>query len=212
MNKTCYIVGAGPLDPREIKINGDAYIIAADGGYSFLKELGIIPDMLLGDFDSLGEPPEHPNTIRVDPVDKDDTDMMLAVKTGLGMGFGHFVIYGGLGGRLDHTLANIQTLAYISKHKARGYLIGGGMTVTALTDGEIRFDENCRGYISVFCHGGEAEGVYERGLKYSLENARLTPDMPLGVSNEFTGKPSSVSVARGTVIITWQNESLNEIG
>lgn len=206
MEKTCHIVGAGPFEQERLEVNEGDYVIAADGGYLHLQKLGTVSDMLLGDFDSLGDVPFHPNTIRLDPV-KDDTDMMFAVKTAMDMGYRRFMLYGGLGGRLDHTLANIQALAYLSRRGARGFLLGGGAVITAVTNGKLEFDIDCRGYVSVFCHGEWAKGVYERGLKYSLTGALLTNDMPLGVSNEFTGERSFVSVEDGTLIVMWRREN-----
>jgi len=202
MTGTCVIVGAGEVDVPEIKIEAKDFVIGADGGMEHLERLGIKADMALGDFDSLGYVPEHQNLVR-HPVMKDDTDMMLAAKEGMKLGYRKFRLYGGLGGRLDHTLANIQTLIYLSKRGAEVRLIGDGICVTAVTDGEISFDETYRGVISIFCLNGKASGVTLRGLKYPLENAVLTSEMPLGVSNEFTGQKSTVRVTDGTLIIMW---------
>ncbi|MGE4483923.1 MAG: thiamine diphosphokinase [Oscillospiraceae bacterium] len=200
---TCCIVGAGFFDPDEFLPEGGDYIIAADGGLSPLRSLGVMPDLVVGDFDSLGHVPDHPNIIK-HPVEKDDTDMMLAVKTGLQLGFSRFVIYGGLGGRLDHTLANIQTLEHIAINGGRGYLVGGGTVITAVTDGCVNFVPKESGGISVFSGGDRADGVYLTGLKYPLVNAALTSSIPLGVSNKFTGVRSTVSVKSGTLIVMWQ--------
>ena len=133
--------------------------------------------------------------------------MLYAVKHGLSLGHRTFILYGGMGGRLDHTLANIQTLAYLSAHGAAGYLVGEGKIITAVTDGELFFNRENKGIISVFCSGSEARGVYLKGLKYPLHDAVLTGDMPLGVSNEFTGRPSSVSVEKGTLVVLWSADS-----
>ena len=201
VGKRCYIAGAGDFTGLYMPGPGD-YVIAADGGYARLVSLGIIPDLVVGDFDSLGSVPDHPNTI-LSPVEKDDTDMMLAVKQGLARGYSSFIIDGGLDGRLDHTLANIQVLAYMSANAARGVLLGRDMSVTAVTNGSVVFRPNAAGRISVFGFDGRAEGVTLTGLKYALENAALTSDYPLGISNEFTGKISGVSVRTGTLIVMW---------
>jgi len=202
MNKNrCFIVGAGEFSCRVLPSKHD-YIIAADGGYSELIARGITPDIVIGDFDSLGHVPEHPNIAQYQ-ADKDDTDMMLAVKHGLAKGCSIFVIDGGLGGRLDHTLANIQILAHIAQSGARGYLIGRDICVTAVKDGAVRFAPGLSSRISVFCAGDKAEGVMLDGLKYPLDGATLTCDYPVGVSNEFTGAPATVAVRSGTLIITW---------
>ena len=139
------------------------------------------------------------------------TDMMIAVKEGLRRGFSRFALFGGLGGRLGHTLANIQTLAYLSKHGARGFLCGERETVTTVTDGTVSFSAVYSGYISVFCLDVPARGVTLCGLKYPLDGAVLTASVPLGVSNEFTGTASSVTVENGTLVIVWGDGRLGEV-
>lgn len=199
MNKTCCIFGAGEYIGFP-QIPADALVIAADGGYSALKKHGVAPDLLLGDFDSLDDIPGGVETIRF-KAEKDDTDMSLAIDEGIARGCDTFHLYGGTGGRLSHTLANIQCLARLAQQGFRGFLHGADFTVTAITDGCAQFDENCRGYISVFSHSDVSTGVYEKGLKYSLTDATLKSNASLGVSNEFCGKKSSVSVEHGTLII-----------
>jgi len=205
----CFIAGAGEYSGL-VTPGQDDYIIAADGGYAKLAALGIAPDLVVGDFDSLGAPPDHPNVVR-SPAEKDDTDMMLAAKQGLGRGYRTFIIDGGLDGRLDHTVANFQVLAYLSRNGARGVLVGSDICVTAVTNGSVRFSPGraakggaSGGYISVFCFGDRADGVTLTGLKYPLDGESLVYDHPLGVSNEFTGGPATVAVSEGTLIITWE--------
>ena len=202
MNTRCYITGAGDFISGWLPGKGD-FIIAADGGYAALTARGVRPDLVVGDFDSLGEIPEHPNIVR-SPVIKDDTDVMLAVKQGLTRGYREFIINGGLGGRLDHTFANIQVLTYIAKNKARGVLLGSPMCMTAVSNGTVSFQKKNSGLISVFSVGGLAEGVTLTGLKYPLDNAALSYEYPLGISNEFTGAPAVISVRAGDLIIMWE--------
>ncbi|MBQ9932040.1 MAG: thiamine diphosphokinase [Firmicutes bacterium] len=198
----CYIVGAGVFTGMPLLPQKDDYIIAADGGYTYIQAYGLKANLLMGDFDSLETLPEDVEILR-HPVEKDDTDTMLAVQKGLELGYKTFVIYGGLGGRLDHTLANLQTLAWLSKQGARGYLVGEGLAITAITNGGMKLGPQNQGVISVFCSGETAEGVTLKGLHYPLENATLTSDMPLGVSNEFTGCESLISVEKGTLLVLW---------
>lgn len=203
----CYIFGAGGFDGLLAVPTPDDFIIAADGGFRYLEKLGMAPDLVLGDFDSLGAPPDHPHVMLV-PSEKDDTDMMLAMKTALAQGYRKIVIYGGLGGpRIDHTLANIQTIQYAARRGAQAYLVGGGAVITSIMNGALHFPANFRGFISVFCGGDEARGIYLRGLKYPLTDAVLTSDVPLGVSNEFCGVPASVEVRDGVIVVTWQAEN-----
>lgn len=204
--KTCFIVGAGSFEGMIIKPEPEDLVIAADGGYTYLKEEGIEPDVLLGDFDSLKRVPEHRHLERHSPI-KDDTDMALAAAYGMEQGCGRFLIYGGLGGRLDHTIGNLQLLMGLSRAGMEAYLIGGGNILTAVTNGQVCFSDAAKGIISVFCLSEPAKGVWERGLKYSLTDAVMACDKTLGVSNEFTGQKSSVSVADGTLILLWGGEN-----
>ena len=203
----CFIAGAGEYCGTYTPKSGD-YIVAADGGYAALVSRGITPDVVVGDFDSLETAPRHKNIIRAAP-EKDDTDMLLAIKQGFTHGCSTFVIDGGMGGRFDHTFANIQLLAYIARRGceqnsgARGYLLGRGICITAVTNGSVGFSRGASGGISVFSFSPMSQGVTLAGLKYSLSDAVLTCDYPIGVSNEFTGAPAAITVRDGTLIVTW---------
>ena len=203
--KICYVFGAGEYYNNPPPISNEDYVIAADGGYDYVCSNGYRTDLIIGDFDSLFEVPKHEN-IRVLPIEKDDTDMAAGIKAGLDEGCSIFRIYGGTGGRLDHTLANIQCLAELSEHGARGYLYDKETVITAITNTSISFPEASRGMISVFSHSDKSIGVYEIGLKYPLTNATLINLHPLGISNEFTGLPASVGVRLGTLIVIYSND------
>ena len=136
----------------------------------------IVPDLLLGDFDSMDQPADFDRVRRV-PVEKDDTDTMLAVKTGLEQGCGEFYLYGGTGGkRLDHTLANLQTLLYLRRRGARGYLYDNDFVWTAIENETLTVEQTVEwGLLSVFCSGGDrAAGIDEAGVQYPL--SRRVPD------------------------------------
>ena len=204
MEPVCYVVGS--MAPGPMCFSRPGLIIAADGGYAHLKAQGAAPDITVGDFDSLGYVPSG-NVIH-HPAEKADTDTMLALRLGLERGYGTFVIYGCLGGRLDHAYANLQALAFLAQSGARGYLLGSaGEVITVVQDGALQFPSACRGIVSVFCFGGTAEGVYERGLKYTLTDAVLTSGYPLGVSNEFTGEPARVVVRDGELLVMWNEDA-----
>ncbi len=218
-NKTCYIFAAGEygelaIDPAELT---GGLVIAADAGYLYLRRRGIVPHMVVGDFDSMPDlwreptgtpagtaaPPGQPRIVR-HPVMKDETDTMLAVREGLQQGCTQFMIYGGLGGRLDHAYANLQILPYLARRGAIGFLAGSGMAATAIHNARLRFDRSCSGTLSVFCAGGPARGVCLSGLLYPLQDAELSWHNPtLGVSNEFTGQPVEVLVKQGTLLVFW---------
>lgn len=204
----CHIVGASSFHER-LQPGPLDYVIAADGGYSHVLSAGVRPNLLMGDFDSLDHIPEGV-AIERQPPEKDDTDMMIAIKAGLRFGFRRFVLYGGLGGRLDHTIANAQALCYLAKNNAAGYLVGDGVVLTVIENGAQRFPASCRGYVSVFCMGDQALGVRIRGLKYPLTDARLSCDTPLGVSNEFTGAPGLIGVQNGALLILWYDDAPNQ--
>ena len=179
----------------------DDYIIAADGGLAHVEKLGIAPNGILGDFDSLGYTPSGG---AVFPVEKDDTDAMLAVRKGLELGYQEFYLYGSLDGpRLDHTVANFQTLQFLSDHGACGYLVGKDYIVTMVTNSRLQFDAACTGIFSVFCMGKDAEGVTIKGGKYDAENVTLSAGFPLGVSNHFEGAEVTVSVENGSLLVLW---------
>ena len=199
-NKICYIVGAGENYGLDFTPSADDFVIAADAGIRCLEECGITADLVIGDFDSLNDSPTHPNTMALS-AEKDDTDMLAAVKEGIKAGYSDFHIYCGMGGRIDHTIANLQVLAHLSENGMRGFLFGKDSVITAITNQTITFDKIPSGYVSVFSHTEKSEGVYLRGLKYELTDAVLTNTFPLGVSNEFIGKESSISVGSGTLLI-----------
>jgi len=204
LGNRCYIAGAGEFSGRILPERGD-FVIAADAGYLELVSRSITPDLVVGDFDSLGRIPENAS-IALSPAEKDDTDLMLAVKQGLARGYTTFIIDGVLGGRLDHTMANIQILAYIANKGAQGLLLGRDICMTAISNATVKFISGACGYISVFSAGSVADGVTMDGLKYTLINSTLTYDNPIGVSNEFTGMPATISVKNGVIIIAWTGE------
>lgn len=202
--KRCVIITAGPMGdekPLAQLIDKDSdYIISADGGADHLESLGICADLMIGDFDSVEKMPEGIDVVKF-KSEKDETDTVLAVMRGFELGFKEFLIVGGLKGRLDHTFANLSTLRYISKHGGHGVIADSDNEAYYIENGEISFDPRNNYYISAFAIGGEAKGVYERGLKYSLTDATLDCSYPLGVSNQFTDQKGTISVKDGALLI-----------
>ncbi len=199
MQEECMIVAAGP---SPVYLRKNAYIIAADGGNERLGKLGICPDLIIGDFDSSSSVPSFDNVIKF-PKEKDDTDTMLAIKKALSLGFKKIYISGGLGGRLDHTLANIQSLCYALDNGALAFLCGENETVFVLSNGKTGFSCRCKGHISLFAISDRVCDVNISGLKYSLSHGELTNAFPLGVSNEFTGHHSEISCGEGKLLIIY---------
>ena len=209
MEPICYIVGAAPSEALPAPREGD-FLIAADRGYDALRAAGIAPDLIMGDFDSLGYTPEGENVLPHSPI-KDDTDLLLAIRWAMERGWRRFVIYGALGGkRLDQTVASFQTLRFLADHGAKGRLVGDGWNVALLQNAALRFPSAASGWLSLFVSGEEARGVTLRGLKYELTDAALTCGMPLGVSNEFLGCEARIAVADGALFVLWQGDVLPE--
>ena len=198
---SCIIFCAAQFHGLAKPLNPDDFILAADGGLIHTQTLGITPNGILGDFDSLGYTPKGSTVF---PVEKDDTDAMLAVRKGLELGYREFYLYGSLDGpRLDHTVANFQTLQFLCDHGAYGYLIGKDYIVTAVKNSTLHFSKASTGIFSVFCMGSDAEGVTIQGGKYDAQNVTLRAGFPLGVSNHFEGNDVTVSVENGSLLVLW---------
>jgi len=198
-DKTCILVGSSAFKEK-IDINNGDYLVAVDGGYDILSSFSILPDLVIGDFDSVSFKPEGKNVIEY-PKEKDETDMMIAAKLCLEKGFKIFKIYGGLGGRLSHTLSNIILLTYILNHQAEGILYSDKEIVQILRNGTISFSSQEKGYVSVFSLVKEAKNVTLTNLKYPLVNYNLKENDSIGTSNEFIGKEAKIEVKKGTLLI-----------
>ncbi|MDE5950125.1 MAG: thiamine diphosphokinase [Acetatifactor sp.] len=205
----CIIVAAGDLTVSKIEVSREDLLIAVDGGLDYCELLGLEPDLVLGDFDSAGETqlaqvalweeqsPER--VIRLKP-EKDDTDTLAAIRVALERGYTSFLLYGATGGRLEHTIANIQCLLFLKRHGAVGYLMDGLGMCFVMEDEEVRFRASMEGYLSLFSLGGKALGVNIRGMKYELEDEEITNDFPIGISNEFIGQEAAGSVRQGQLL------------
>lgn len=201
--KTCYIFSAVEIENNFPKPDKDDLIIAADAGYLNVQKAGLRPDVIIGDFDS-SRKPNTDTPIETFPILKDDTDTMLAIKYGFNSGYKRFAIYGGLGGeRTDHTIANIQSLAYIVDHGGEGILVGENETFALIKNSSIKLRSEKGKTLSVFAYGGIAEGISIKGAVYETDNLTLTPFFPLGVSNKFKENTSTVGVKSGCVLIKW---------
>ena len=202
---TCALVAASDFNAGHFQAAYRAgcfdAVIAADGGFAHLQRLGIVPAIALGDFDSLGSVPTD-CPVRVFPTHKDKSDMQIAFEYAAEQGFDEVVAYGVLGGRLDHTLANIQLMAAFAER---------GMAVSAVhLDCQLRYVVGParyelpplpKGTVSVFSLVPAATGVTERGLEYPLDDDTLTDRTTWGLSNELIGAPASVAVETGTLLV-----------
>lgn len=203
----CIIVGAGELGDYVIEPREGDLVIAADGGYRYLQAAGVRCDLLMGDLDSLPADTEiGAETKRFDPI-KDDTDTMLAVRLGLERGYRRFLLFGMFGGRFDHTVGTLQTVAFIAEAGASVCAFEQTQDgrcssyVTAVKNGALTFPESARGYLSLIAWGGEAHGVTLEHLRYPLQDAVLQPHIALGISNEFlAGACARVEVRDGLLL------------
>lgn len=180
----------------------DDFIICADAGYSLAKSEGIVPDVIIGDFDSAEMPKDSGIRVIVLPEMKDDTDTVACIRHALSLGCKEIVIIGGVGGRLDHTYANIQSLAFAYDKEAKCLLTDGDNEVTMLGGGEKVSLEKRQGWsLSVFSYSDKCEGVRESGVKYPLNGETITSAFPLGVSNEITADFAEISLDEGKLLI-----------
>ena len=201
----CLIFCAAGFDGLAAPIGAEDYLLAADGGLLHLQKLNLTPHGIIGDFDSLGY---IPTGAQVFPVEKDDTDAMLAARKGLELGYREFLFYGSLDGkRLDHTIANFQTLQFLHDRGAMGYLIGNDYIVTVVGEETLEFPAASTGILSLFCLGPDAEGITLENLHYPLNNGTLTSGFPLGVSNHFIGKSARITVKKGSILALWDRKN-----
>lgn len=193
------IVSGGQFSPLREMERCD-YIVACDRGYEYLREAGIRPNLLVGDFDSY-EGPLPADIQRLDlPVEKDDTDTMAAIRYAVSHRCKCIYLYCALGGRLDHLLGNLQAAAFAAAHGIRVRIIDEKNEMVVFTDGEITIPER-EGYsLSVLALSDRCTGVSIRGVKYELENATVENKFPIGVSNQWRGT-AKIAVERGVLAV-----------
>lgn len=205
MPRICALVGAGDFNAEQFLEMSSAglfdYVIAVDGGYASLEGIDVVPDMALGDFDSLGYIPKGVRTSRF-PPHKDESDMELAFERAKSRRFDTVYAFGVLGGRLDHTIANMQVGARFSELGLSVFMVGE-REVLAFVTGPDAFEAEARdgGTVSVFALSDTCEGVFERGMEWELDDVTLTSRTSRGLSNELIGEPVMVGVEKGTIVV-----------
>ena len=216
--RRCVVVGASPdavLPVRFADRAAGAFVVAADGGYARCRAAGVACDLVVADYDSLapGSVDEDETAVLELPQAKDDTDLLAACKEGLARGCTEFAIYGCLGGDIGHSVAAVQTLAYLAARGARGRLFGtsqlvylvspdDGLDPVCAIDGEGRFVPAPPGTrVGVFSFTPQATGVVERGLAWELADAVLDAAFPLGASNEVREPGAAVGVRDGLLLV-----------
>ncbi len=200
----CIIVSAGDMNTdvfKKISVSDEDLIIACDGGYDNCLKYGITPHILLGDFDSVQhELPENIERITLN-CEKDDTDTMSAVKLAMKKGFSHILITGALGGRIDHTLANLQTLLYIEQNGCKGRICGDREDIMLISNETVVIPSDKSKTLSIFTPDNKAEGVTIEKAKYCIYDYTMENNIPIGVSNEFTDEDAVITVKKGRLFI-----------
>lgn len=203
IKRRCVIIGGGDCSVEILKnnIHSDDFVICADSGFDIANEFGIIPDLLIGDFDSIKAIPENLNKITL-PVEKDVTDSVAAFNEGVERGFNSFLLLGGTGGRFEHTFANISLMANASKSGFDFRIADEKHIFYSITDSSMKIKRKDNQQVSVFAYGDNAIGVTEKGFYYSLCDYTLTPFKgALGTSNHIVDDYGEISVENGTLII-----------
>ncbi len=198
--RDCVILAGGDLRGT-VRIPAGALLLCADCGYRHAQRLGLVPDILMGDFDSFTEQlPENCEILR-HPAEKDETDTMLAVYCGRDRGCTRFHIYGAFGGaRLDHSIANLQMLHHMALQGLHGILYDGETQVTVQLAGTLRYPQK-HGYLSLFSLTDVCTGLTVKGVKYPLQDAQLTNAFPLGVSNEILEDAAEITLQSGALLV-----------
>ena len=203
--KSCTIFAGGePVsrDAVDFSAVGKSLVICADRGYILAQNLGICPDIVIGDFDSMDISLQNTEkiTVKTYPPEKDDTDLMLAVKEGFQENCDDFTIYGALGGRFDHTFGGIQSLAYIVNHRGKGRIISDTENIEMFSKGKYQIKKEEDRYFSLFAFSQKVENLTIKGAKYTVQNYTLEYDFPLGVSNEITEDFAEISFKSGLLL------------
>ena len=203
IKRRCVIVGGGECSAEILKQNilSDDFIICADSGFDIANECGFIPDLLIGDFDSIKAIPENMTKITL-PVEKDVTDSLAAFNEGVKRGFKSFVLLGGTGGRFEHTFANISLMANASKSGFTFEIIDNNHKFRSITNSSIMIKRKENQQVSVFAYGDRAFGVTLKDFHYPLWDYTLDPfNGALGTSNDIIDDYGEISVQNGTLII-----------
>lgn len=200
----CVIISGSPeTDPNFIKrtVNPDDYVICADRGYEFASLAGIEPKLVVGDFDSYKEKISADCEVVKLNTHKDDTDTIYSINLAFEKGFTDFLLLGALGGRTDHTLANISALYYIANKGGRGVLLSENERIEFLEKGEYCFDRYCGKTFSLYPYGCDSVCVSYEGAEYPLDRYSLKSSVPLGISNIFISEKSKIKIYDGNAII-----------
>ena len=200
MSSRCLIISGGAFCVLPEDLRTADYVIACDRGYLHARRMGIVPDLIVGDFDSAPAPATAIPVEQV-PSEKDDTDTMLAARRAAGFGCTEAVIGCCFGGRLDHTLANLQTAAWLAERGVRVRLTGADTDAYVISAGVLRIPRREGWSLSVFSLTDRCEGVSIKGTKYDAERITATNAFPVGVSNCWISENAEISLQKGILLI-----------
>lgn len=201
--RRCVVIGGadiGCYDRIRARLQADDFYICCDSGLKHREGLGIVPDLIVGDFDSYEDPHLETETITL-PCEKDDTDTVFAVKEALARGFQEFLLVGVIGGRLDHTLGNVSLLLMLHSRGMAAVAVDDYSEMEIVSDRPVQIDDRYA-FFSLLNISGMAQGITIKDAKYPLENAEITCEYQYGISNEvLPGKTAEVSVQRGRLLL-----------
>lgn len=201
----CVIICAAPnadLGFIKSQIKSDDFIICADGGLEYARKLGIKPDLAVGDFDSYkGEIAEITEKKIILDTHKDETDTLCCINEGIKNGCDTFLLLSALGGRFDHSFANLSLLQYITDKNCKGYIKTETETVTMLKKGVYTF-ENLKGKtFSLFPFACDKAVVSYKNTEYPLLNGDVQSSTAVGISNVFTDSKSEITIHSGYALL-----------
>lgn len=218
---------------NSLKSNMFANIIAADAGYRHLETRAVVPNVVIGDFDSLGYVPKEdkvasvqlkedvdanvPKNMRVMqyPTDKDKTDLELAIDEALSQKPQIIMIYGGLGKRMDMTFSTIQMLSHVGDYRVGVFCVGDKESC-AIVNGPSEFglgipnSDEIDKSISIFSLNDVSLIEASQGLKWPYVNTALTSAMSLGVSNEIVANQMKIKVKQGKILLVFSSDLLGK--
>lgn len=199
--KKCLIISGGDFCslPPETKYD---YIIACDKGLQYSADLGLCPNLAIGDFDSYEYNIDDFNACEVQkyPSRKDDSDTMLAIKYALAHGYSHIIISCALGGRLDHTMANIQAMSYVASHKGICEIISSSEHLISTAGPMLTLPKQKDYSLSLFSMSDSCI-VSISGAGYDVENITLSNTFPIGLSNYWVQDYVNIKISDGILLV-----------